>query len=190
VLPKENELEASIADGLTLYPIERLEEAVQLLRGEPVPARRQAQAAAWFAEGPESGEDLRDVKGQEQVKRDLEIAAAGNHHVLMLGPPGAGKTMLARRLATILPRLTFEEALETTRIHSVAGQLSLERPLVTQRPFRAPHHSISQAGLVGGGSVNSIYLRDWTIKNATARDGKALLRMGKALSFCLWGLYD
>ena len=153
VLPKGNELEAGIAEGLTLYPIERLDEAVALLRGELIPASRPAHAAEWFSEGQETGEDLRDVKGQEQIKRALEIAAAGNHHLLMLGPPGSGKTMLARRLATILPRLTFEEALETTRIHSIAGQLGTDRPFVTHRPFRAPHHSISQAGLVGGGSV-------------------------------------
>jgi magnesium chelatase family protein len=153
VLPRENEMEGGIASGLTLYPIERLEEAVKLLRGESVPASRPAHAETWFAEEQAPGEDLRDVKGQEQIKRALEIAAAGNHHLLMLGPPGSGKTMLARRLNGILPRLTFEEALETTRIHSIAGQLTAERPFVTQRPFRAPHHSVSPAGLVGGGSI-------------------------------------
>jgi magnesium chelatase family protein len=153
VLPKENEREAGIAEGLTLYPIETLEDALRLLRGEAVPVSRPTHAGQWFAEAQNGGEDLRDVKGQEQIKRALEIAAAGNHHLLMMGPPGSGKTMLARRLSGVLPHLTFEEALETTRIHSIAGLLSPDRPLVTQRPFRSPHHSVSPAGLVGGGSI-------------------------------------
>jgi magnesium chelatase family protein len=153
VLPKENEREAGIAEGLSLYPIERLDDAVKVLRGETAPVAPTGEAGRWFAEARNGGEDLRDVKGQEQIKRALEIAAAGNHHLLMMGPPGSGKTMLARRLGGILPRLTFEEALETTRIHSIAGLLSADRPLALQRPFRSPHHSVSSAGLVGGGSV-------------------------------------
>jgi magnesium chelatase family protein len=98
-------------------------------------------------------EDFSDVKGQEQAKRALEVAAAGGHHLLMMGPPGSGKTMLARRLPTILPGLEFDEAIETTTIHSVAGQLKSQQPLIATRPFRAPHHTISDAGMIGGGQV-------------------------------------
>ncbi len=153
VLPRENEAEAALVEGLALSPVESLDEVMNLLQGKSVPRVRPADPRALLRAQPATEEDLQDVKGQEQVKRALEIAAAGQHHLLMLGPPGSGKTMLARRLVTILPVLPFEEALETTQIHSIAGLLTPERPLVTGRPFRSPHHSISSAGLVGGGSV-------------------------------------
>ncbi|HEX9844352.1 MAG TPA: YifB family Mg chelatase-like AAA ATPase [bacterium] len=153
ILPRDNELEAAVVEGLALYPVETLAQVVALLRGEWAPERRSVDPHALFQQSSRYGEDLQDVKGQEQVKRALEIAAAGNHHLLMMGPPGSGKTMLARRLSSILPAISFEEALETTRIHSIAGLLSAERAMVAQRPFRSPHHSISQPGLVGGGSM-------------------------------------
>jgi magnesium chelatase family protein len=153
ILPRENELEAAVVEGLHLYPVESLAQVVALLRGEWAPETRPVDPQALFRQSARYGEDLQDVKGQEQVKRALEIAAAGNHHLLMIGPPGSGKTMLARRLGTILPAISFEEALETTRIHSIAGLLGPEQAMVAQRPFRAPHHSISQPGLVGGGSL-------------------------------------
>jgi len=153
ILPRENELEAAVVEGLPLFPVEHLSEVVALLRDGEAPRTRPVDPAALFREAAQSSEDLSDVKGQEQVKRALEIAAAGNHHLLMIGPPGSGKTMLARRIGTILPALSFDEALETTRIHSIAGLLGAEQALVARRPYRSPHHSISQPGLVGGGSV-------------------------------------
>ena len=153
ILPRENEFEAAVVEGVELLPVETLSETAALLRGDVAPERRPYDARKVYHQASLLGEDLRDVKGQEQVKRALEITAAGNHHLLMIGPPGSGKTMLARRLSTILPALSFEEALETTRIHSIAGLLRSEQPLVATRPFRSPHHSISQPGLVGGGSV-------------------------------------
>jgi magnesium chelatase family protein len=152
ILPRDNELEAAVVDGLALLPVESLEECVRILRGPWRPQTRPVDPRALFRQAATFEEDLQDIKGQEQVKRALEIAAAGNHHMLMMGPPGSGKTMLARRLATILPEIGFEEALETTQIHSIAGLLGNGRPLVATRPFRAPHHTISSAGLVGGGS--------------------------------------
>ncbi|HEX7927831.1 MAG TPA: YifB family Mg chelatase-like AAA ATPase, partial [bacterium] len=152
ILPRDNELEAAVVDGLPLLPVESLADCIRILRGEWRPEARPIDPRGLFRQAATFDEDLQDVKGQEQVKRALEIAAAGNHHMLMMGPPGSGKTMLARRVATVLPEITFDEALETTQIHSIAGLLGNNRPLVATRPFRAPHHTISSAGLVGGGS--------------------------------------
>lgn len=153
ILPRDNEREAAVVAGLPLVPVESLAEAVAYLRDGHAPKAQAVDVAALFSQDRDHGIDLTDVRGQERAKRALEIAAAGNHHLLMVGPPGSGKTMLAKRLATILPPIGFEEALETTQIHSIAGLLTPDRPLVTERPFRAPHHTISPAGLVGGGAI-------------------------------------
>ncbi len=149
LLPAANAAEAAVVSGLRLYPVRTLPEAVEAIN-DPRP---QAVAPARLAPGAAAAPDLADVRGQAIARRALEVAAAGGHNLLMSGPPGAGKTMLARRLPGILPALTFDEALEVTAIHSVAGLLPPGGGLVTARPFRAPHHTISDAALVGGGSL-------------------------------------
>lgn len=153
LVPAENAAEAGIARGLNVYGIHHLREAVDLLRGEGDFSPVRVDPGALFDGLDEGTPDMADVKGQETAKRALEVAAAGGHNVLMVGAPGTGKSMLAKRLPSILPPLTLEEALETTRIHSIAGVLPPELPLIVQRPFRGPHHTVSDAGLLGGQSV-------------------------------------
>jgi len=151
-VPAVDAVEAALVEDIDIYAVPSLGALISHLRGEAAiaPFVRQGNALAEAASAY-SGTDFADVRGQEHVKRALEVAAAGGHNVLMVGPAGAGKTLLARALPSILPSLTPEEALAVTRIYSVAGLLPRATPLITQRPFRAPHHTISQAGLVGGG---------------------------------------
>jgi len=153
VVPFENRMEAAVVEGIGVYPAKTLAETVEFLLGiQPIRAQT-ADIARLFAEARPSSTDFVEVAGQEHAKRALEVAAAGAHNLLMIGPPGSGKTMLSRRLPGILPPLNFEEAIETTKIFSVVGLLAPDQALVTTRPFRAPHHTISDAGLIGGGHI-------------------------------------
>ncbi|RLA99350.1 MAG: hypothetical protein DRG37_04935, partial [Deltaproteobacteria bacterium] len=149
ICPSHNTMEASLA-GIGVWPTDDLKNAVKILLGDMEPARLDP----WdrLAHEPDHLADLSEIQGQSTAKRAMEIAAAGAHNMLMIGPPGAGKSMLAKRLPSILPPLTREEIIECTRIYSAAGHLR-GNTIVTQRPFRAPHHTISDAGLIGGGSV-------------------------------------
>lgn len=153
LLPKQNVKEAAIVDGLDVYGVENIQEVIDFFEGtatlEPLKIDTKKEFYKSF-DNPEF--DFADVKGQESIKRCMEIAAAGGHNIILIGPPGSGKTMLAKRLPTILPPMTLNEALETTKIHSVVGRLKANSGLMNQRPFRSPHHTISNVALVGGGS--------------------------------------
>nr|GFC14372.1 competence protein ComM, putative [Tanacetum cinerariifolium] len=152
ILPKENAQEAAIVNNLDVIPVGTMQQAVDFFEGrETIEPVRVDTRDIFQHTANQYAADFADVQGQENIKRALEIAAAGGHNVIMIGPPGAGKTMLAKRLPTILPPLNMLEALETTKIHSVAGKLDTGQGLLNQRPFRAPHHTISDVALVGGG---------------------------------------
>lgn len=152
VLPVENAEEAAVVEGLDIYPVRSLREAADFLSGEFEIEPLEINRDALFEEGATYGVDFSDVKGQESARRAVEIAVAGGHNILCVGSPGTGKSMIAKRIPTILPAMSLDEALETTKIHSIAGVLDPHEALVARRPFRSPHHTISDAGLLGGGS--------------------------------------
>lgn len=153
LLPEANAGEAGVVKEISVYGMKHLKEVVSFLNGELAIVPVETDVGTLFLEAHSTAHDFSEVKGQENIKRALEIAAAGGHNALLIGPPGAGKTMLAKRLPGILPPMRMAEALETTRIHSVAGRLNRSKALVTARPFRSPHHSISASALAGGGSI-------------------------------------
>jgi magnesium chelatase family protein len=153
ILPEGNGAEAAVVREIEVRPAADLPAVVEFLNGEADLPQRTVDLDAIFRDSEAAWLDLHDVRGQEAAKRAMEVAAAGSHNLIMLGPPGSGKTMLAQRLPSILPPLSFEEALETTRIYSSVGMVPAEKALVTVRPFRSPHHTISDAGLIGGGAT-------------------------------------
>ena len=153
VVPEANAREAAVVEGINVFAVKSLPQAVDMVNAPESFKPIAVDTSQMLAEAGQYSVDLRDVRGQMSAKRALEVSCAGSHNILLIGPPGAGKTMLAKRIPTIMPPMSLEEAIETTRIHSVAGVLEASRGLVGTRPFRSPHHTISDAGLIGGGAV-------------------------------------
>jgi magnesium chelatase family protein len=176
ILPKQNAREAAVVNNLDVYGVENISEVIDFFNGsvtlEPTIVNTRDE---FFNQINLSEIDFSDVKGQESVKRAMEVAASGGHNIIMVGPPGAGKSMLAKRIPTILPPLTLHEALETTKIHSVAGNIGNNTSLISQRPFRSPHHTISDVALVGGGTFHwliTVFFFSTNYLNLSARCSK------------------